>query len=41
MWRIQTLGRGRRNDMEEADERCTEDRHNIDNLYYMLGMLDI
>lgn len=41
MWRIQTRGRRPSSDMEEADERCTENRHNIDNFYYMLGMLDL
>jgi hypothetical protein len=41
MSKIQTLGRGPRNDMEEADERCAENRHNIDNFYYILGVLEL
>ncbi|MBB3747529.1 hypothetical protein FHT80_001088 [Rhizobium sp. BK226] len=41
MWRIQTLRPRLRNEMEDADERYAENRHNIDNFYYLLGMLDL
>lgn len=41
MSRIQRRGGALAMMWRKSSERCTENRHNMDNFYHMLGMLDL